>query len=60
VFFTDPTPASLADALDRVTSTAFDVSRIRAWSERFSHERHTASLTAAIAETLARPAGTRW
>jgi len=60
VLFAEPTPASLAAALQRADDTLFDPTRIRAWSERFSFERHIGALTAAIAETLAQPVGTRW
>jgi glycosyltransferase involved in cell wall biosynthesis len=58
--FPDPTPASLADALRRVTTISFSAGRIRAWAEGFSRERHVAALRAAIAETVDQPAGTRW
>jgi glycosyltransferase involved in cell wall biosynthesis len=60
VLFAEPTASSLAEALERAAGIHFDRAGIRAWSERFSYERHVAGVTAAIAETLAQPAGTRW
>ncbi|MEQ1758976.1 MAG: glycosyltransferase [Vicinamibacterales bacterium] len=56
----EATPASFATALDRVTRLRLEPARARANAERFSTARYVAAFNAAVAETLAAPAGTRW
>ena len=60
VFFPEPTIESLMTALARVGRLRFDAERIRQHAQQFSRERHIDRMRAAIAETLAAPAGTRW
>jgi glycosyltransferase involved in cell wall biosynthesis len=60
VFFPEPTIESLMTALARAVSMRFDAERIRQHAQQFSRERHIDRMRAAIAETLAAPAGTRW
>jgi glycosyltransferase involved in cell wall biosynthesis len=60
VLFDDPTPASMAAALDAVASMQFDSERLRADAQRFSRERHVEQMHAVIDETLDAPIGTRW
>jgi glycosyltransferase involved in cell wall biosynthesis len=60
VFAAEPTAASLAEAMQRVARRQFDPARIRAQAERFSTARYLAEYGAAVAETVAAPAGTQW
>ena len=60
VFFPELTPASLAQALERVATMRVDEARLRAHAEQFSRERHAKQMRELIAETMAAPAGTRW
>jgi len=60
VFFPEPTAASLADALARAMAATWDSGRIRAHAERFSAAAFAARMTAILADTIAKPAGTRW
>ena len=60
VLFDEPTPASLAAALDRVAALRVDAARLRAHAEQFSRERHAQHMRDVIADTVAAPAGTRW
>jgi glycosyltransferase involved in cell wall biosynthesis len=60
ILFDELSPASLAAALERAAATRFDVDRLRANAERFSHERHVEKMRAVVEETLDHPAGTTW
>jgi glycosyltransferase involved in cell wall biosynthesis len=60
ILFPEPTPASLAAALERVAVMRVDEARLRQDAERFSRERHMQQMRDLIAETMAAPAGTRW
>lgn len=60
VLFDDPTPESLAGALDTAASVSFDSTRIRRHAERFSRERHVQELRRLIEDTIVAPAGSRW
>jgi glycosyltransferase involved in cell wall biosynthesis len=60
VFFDEPTPESLAAALERVAAASFDAERLRRHAEGFSRERHVERMRDVIDETVAAPAGTRW
>jgi glycosyltransferase involved in cell wall biosynthesis len=60
VLFSEPTPASLASALERVAAMRVDSERLRQQAERFSRERHVQQMRALIDDTVAAPAGTRW
>ncbi len=60
VFAAEPTPESLAAAMEMVTARRFDSARIRAHAERFSTARYLDAFAAATAETLAAPPATRW
>ncbi len=60
-FFAEPSAASLAGAIDRLSRSTFDSGRIRRHAESFSRERHVARLRAVIDETLSTAAGDgRW
>ena len=60
VLFQEPTVDSLAAALERARDMQFDPVQLRRHAEHFSRERHVQQMRAAIDETLAAPAGTRW
>jgi glycosyltransferase involved in cell wall biosynthesis len=60
ILFDEPTAASLASALSRVTQREFDRPRLHAHAERFSRERHVSDMKRIIAETVAAPEGTTW
>jgi glycosyltransferase involved in cell wall biosynthesis len=60
VLFSDPTAASLADALERVASLRFEPDRLHAHAELFSHDRHVQRMRETIDDTLAAPTGTAW
>ena len=50
VFFDEPTPAAVADAVHRLQSTRWDTSRIRANADRFAEPRFIARLREIVAE----------
>jgi glycosyltransferase involved in cell wall biosynthesis len=56
----DPSAESFAAAFDEVARTRFDSARIRRHAERFSTDRYVREFQAAVDETMAAPAGTRW
>jgi glycosyltransferase involved in cell wall biosynthesis len=60
VLFEEPTAASLADALERVSRLTVDPARLRRHAEAFSRERHAERMRAVIDETMAAPPGARW
>jgi glycosyltransferase involved in cell wall biosynthesis len=60
VLFDEPTPVSMAGALERVARTRFDTARLRCHAAEFSYERHVSALRSVIDETIDAPAGTRW
>ncbi|NOT44881.1 MAG: glycosyltransferase [Acidobacteria bacterium] len=60
VLFTESTTDSLAAALGRVATLAFDPARMQAHAATFSRERYLDQMRAVIDETLQAPAGTRW
>jgi glycosyltransferase involved in cell wall biosynthesis len=60
LLFDEPTPASLAAALEQAAAAQFDPTRLRANALRFSREHHDQAMRAVIEETLERPAGTAW
>ena len=56
----EPTAAAFAAAFDRLARARFDAARIRTCAERFSTARFVREFQAAVDETMAAPAGTRW
>jgi glycosyltransferase involved in cell wall biosynthesis len=60
VLFDEPTVASMAGALARVSRCAFNPVRLSEHAAQFSRAHHVSALRATIEETLAAPPGTRW
>jgi glycosyltransferase involved in cell wall biosynthesis len=60
LFFDEPTAASLAGALGRLSTMTFDSARIRAHAERFSRQAHQRRLQAVLDDTMSAPPGSRW
>jgi glycosyltransferase involved in cell wall biosynthesis len=60
VLFGDTTVESLAGALRRAASIAWDAPRIRAHAERFSRARFVNEIEHIVDDTLSAPAGYRW
>ena len=60
VFASEPTVDAMADALERVTRLPVDVAVIRRHAETFSTTAYLEAFCAALSETVAAPAGTRW
>jgi glycosyltransferase involved in cell wall biosynthesis len=60
LLFHEPTATSLAAAIARLRTTAFEPERLRAHAESFSRQRHIDGMRAVVDETLSKPPGTRW
>ena len=60
VLFGDTTVESLAAALTRTASIAWDGRRIRRHAERFSRSRFVNEIQHIVADTMIAPAGARW
>ncbi|MGE3401855.1 MAG: glycosyltransferase [Vicinamibacterales bacterium] len=60
VLAAEPTAAAFAEAFDAAARARFDTARIRSHAERFSTSRFVREFQAAVDETMAAPAGTRW
>ena len=58
--FPEPTAASMAAALQRVTRMTIDPARLHHHAERFSRARHVEGMRRVIDETLAAADGTQW
>jgi glycosyltransferase involved in cell wall biosynthesis len=60
VLFDDSSVPSLARALERVRTIAFDRDVLRRHAEQFARDRHVEGMREVVEETLAAPPGTRW
>jgi glycosyltransferase involved in cell wall biosynthesis len=60
LLFDEPTPESLAGAIERLNGHAFPPERLRAHAETFSRQRHLDALKAVVDTTVAETPGTRW
>jgi glycosyltransferase involved in cell wall biosynthesis len=60
LLFDEPTPASLAAAIQRLDNQTFSAVRIRDHAEAFSRQRHIDALKAIVDATVAQAPGTRW
>ena len=53
VFFSEPSPEALSDAIDRVSSLRFNRKAVRSWALGFSRERFKESVKTYIDQKLA-------
>jgi glycosyltransferase involved in cell wall biosynthesis len=53
VYFDEPTPAAIAEALDRFEAITFDEDKIRGHVDQFTEERFAEKLYAAVDELAA-------
>ena len=60
VLFAEPSPESLAAALERVSSLAVDAGALHRHAERFSRERHAEAMRVIVSDTLEASPDTRW
>lgn len=60
VFFADPAPEAIAEALQRARRQPFDPLVLRAQALNFSRERFRARFEVFLSESLAQPADRRW